>query len=240
MRTITAFYISWLKRIAAKEETLYQPAYALINELCTTSSIAELIEVLTKYEQNPGFQDKIIAWKNQLEQIILNHVEAKKIVLVSLEELLVNQTEAQAPTIKQLYQLLTEILNEPRLMLHERISSLLNVICNKQLSEITRYIINLPQTPSLEEVPKGSFFAQKPSSPAQKIGLELLRNLSAAITDTPPIIWHDANGLLQTVLSIYPDLNMIEVNIHALGELVEFNNEEIMVNQNNYGGCVLF
>lgn len=147
-----------------------------------------------------------------IEHLQENYEQAL-IVLSELEKTLGLEQEQASPerrkaiqTKKQLLSLLQEIIQEPTVLAHGRISSLLDVLCQEQLPEIIDYLVNLEEVPLPEIAPKGSFFAQKISTPQQARCIALLRNLAAAINENSPI-WHQANSLLQNALLLYSELH---------------------------------
>lgn len=149
--------------------------------------------------------------KNYFEQIQKNYEQAIT-VLSELEKAVLLEYENASPerikvmhAKKQLVGLLQEIMQEPKVLVHERIASLLNVLCTKQLPEIIDYIVNLEEVALPEIAPKGSFFTQKISNPQQAKCIALLGNLAAAINENS-LLWHQANSLLQNALLLYCEL----------------------------------
>lgn len=145
--------------------------------------------------------------KNYIEQIQKKYEQAITI-LGELEKTVLLEHENASAIVyakKQLIRVLQEIMQEPKVLAHERISSLLNVLCQEQLPEIIDYIVTLKEVPLPEIAPKGSFFAQKKLSYQQAQCIILLGNLAAAINENLPL-WHQANSLLQNALLLYGEL----------------------------------
>jgi 23S rRNA maturation mini-RNase III len=224
MSTINTTYIDYLRKIAIKNATMHQTAMRLIQEIAQATTIEQLITVFTEGvpdENDRDFCTLINSWKESLKKTVENHREAKDIL---------NSLEMTQDNTK-LITLLKDLINEPRLLLHNTMPSLLNILCKQALPLIIEYIVGLKQVevPSQKTSPKGSFFARENPTLDEQACIALLANLSAAINDKNAQ-WDNANGLLQTALIIYSEFKVIQNNL----------NNEPAQEEHNRQWCVLF
>ncbi len=101
--------------------------------------------------------------------------------------------------------LLEELLCEESLLSHPNMPSLLNLLNKPELPALISYIVDLDRIDASPSSPKGSFFAQKTINRQHDSCINLLRNVTS-VRDDDSQLWHDANGLLQNALLMYPAL----------------------------------
>lgn len=113
--------------------------------------------------------------------------------------------------------MLNDLMSNPKSLSHERMPSLLNVLCDTQLNELITFIVTLEKAPQHPTPTKGSFNAVTPINSEHAACLKLLNNLSSKF-DEHNELWQKANTLLQSSLIIYQDIHLVEINLDDTNE----------------------
>lgn len=204
---------------------------SLIASIAAATTIEALIKLLSHYLDPKIAQygainlySQLFLWKCELENLIIDHQQA-------LDKL--NSVTVTAEN-KKLMMLLNEILNDPKLLLHVQMPSLLHTLCSNPLVELINYIIFLPKTtPTL-----GASTNQEPLSQQHSACQVLLNNLVSTKRESNPL-WMKANSLLRSALFIYKELELIEISLDDDNSIEEIPKEIADNPAENKGGCIL-
>jgi len=230
-------YIDWLKRYHKQENR--EPVKKIIGDLIISlpqsQSVEEMLLLLTPNLSTNNdvstpvksavygpmtFYAKLLEWHKQLTDIQNDLVTAKK-----------NLQTINIESINPLIRLTFEIITTPKLLLHHKMPSVLNILSHDELPAILKYIACLEAVPPPISPQPGSFAAIVPFDQDHKVCLDLLNNVSAQYSGRHPMseLWDTANGLLQNTLLIFQDL-------HPQKLILEEEQEQT----GNICGCTLF
>ncbi|WP_115700536.1 hypothetical protein [Legionella sainthelensi] len=180
----------------------------LIEEISKARTIEDLIKLFSNYLNSDSARYETISlntqlsdWKKNLENLKL----AQQQILVELSKIPIT------PTNKNILLLLKEILSDSNLMLHNHIITFLNLLHNNSISELINYLVQIPIAPNPINPVPNSIAAQTPRSEQHAECLVLLNNL-ASVKEKEGL-WETANSLLQTSLTMYQDLEFLEVSL---------------------------
>ncbi|KTC84316.1 hypothetical protein [Legionella cincinnatiensis] len=180
----------------------------LIEEISKARTIEDLIKLFSNYLNSDGAHYETISlnsqlsdWKKDLEDL----KSAQQQILVELGKIPTTSKN------KNLLLLLKEVLSDSHLLLHSYITHLLNIFYNNSISDLIDYIIQIPIAPKPLNPPPGSFAAQTPRSEQHAECLILLNNLASV--KEKERLWETANSLLQTSLTMYQELEFLEVSL---------------------------
>ncbi|KTD63010.1 hypothetical protein Lsan_1670 [Legionella santicrucis] len=180
----------------------------LIEEISKANTIEDLIKFFSSYLNSDGARYETISlntqlsdWKKNLE----NLKSAQQQVLVELGKIPITSKN------KNLLLLLKEILSDSHLLLHSHIINLLNIFNNNPISDLIDYMVQIPITPKPINPPPESLAAQTPRS-EQHAGCLILLNNLASVREKDRL-WDTANSLLQISLTMYQELEFLEVSL---------------------------
>ncbi|WP_298625724.1 hypothetical protein [uncultured Legionella sp.] len=211
---VTEGYIIWLKKFResnARNTSCVQISTNLIAELKKIESIEQLKSLMASYltEPNedsihqyipPSFYQKLSEW-----QVAVTELERSRDKVRSILEVF-------DPTQQNfLVQLLSEILEHKTAPLHFRTASILGVLSKEPFSELVDYLSTLPYAPYPTEANPGDFAAITPINDYHQASLIMLNNLAAS--SSLHQYWGAGNGLLQSSLLIYKDMQTKEINL---------------------------
>lgn len=213
MNLLNKLYINWLNtfRLAEPTNTVAQArARELISDLENIGSLEKLGAILEKtISQNQygplNYNKKLSDWYQEVINISKDCALAK-IYLQNLEI---------TPQNALLIRFLTQLMNEPKALLHTSIPSLVYVLNSKNLPELIEFIVSLETAPQPVDPRQGSFAALVPKNSDHQACLALLNNLVKQYNENNPL-WVAGNSLLQTSLKIFNeyDMEFVEINLH--------------------------
>jgi hypothetical protein len=195
--------ITWLEQYhSVNKDSGVLPLIAAITE---ASTIEFLIKLFSHYLEPKVAQygainlySQLSVWKCELENIVTDHKQAFDTL---------NKIPVTAKN-KKLIMLLNEILNDPKLLLHVQMPSLLHNLCSSPLTELIHYIIFLPKAMPI----LGAATNQEPLSQQYSACQSLLNNLLSTKKESNPL-WMKASSLLRSALLLYKELELIEVSL---------------------------
>ena len=212
-------YTIWLMQYNTRVQhpTVQAIAGELITSLPKIKYINDLISLLAKYINPHGddtklnnptlygpinFYAQLLSWQAELDIIETDYPKAQAVLL----GIQVN------PTITPLIRFLNELMNQPKMLLHQSMPNLLTALCAKNLSDLLNFMANLKKAPLPVSPMRGTSAALTLTNPDHAACIELFNNVSAQV-DEKNELWIQANNLLDSALLMYQEMQLVEVNL---------------------------